>query len=783
MSDTPLKLVKTMTKYVSETSIEPGQFIYCTDTYRCFYDTGTNARIEIDFEYNTEAFNTSEINNRKRNKVYYLENVHNFYIYEGIAFVKLTSINQTDSYFGVDNLVPFTMSNPMTGMKLAPRTLASAVYTSTGESVEDLLVKGYRLETSVVNVLIEYNRQEIIKIPYPFTPFDVMGNHMDVFYNGFRLNEGYDYSIELKIVENPAEGEDAFYNVLKILETSIIKANDIFTFVFTYNAETVRSSENYNTVIDGGYLANNTVPTKKLAKVTDNINVSNSDTLVTAKALNKLYNKMLELYKITKNTNMYVTEFTWDATNHKFVLATQDDSSITQEITELPISTIRGSTYSFRITATNNIVDRSYSIIPPNNEFFSDENSGMEVFYNGIRINRNDDYIIDTDNNIFTIPDGIEIEEGDLVTLNYIYNSMPDAGNITVVEDSKVVPSNNVHNIYLVPPYEGFFEDSNNITEVYYNGIKINNQSDYTIEDNFIKISNAVTTYEGDIISILFIYNKDNPTMLGYKVSEVILIQNTSRVVNIPFPFNNYLDKPYNLMRVFYNGMYLTKDIDYIINETTISFSDDIDPSIDDLILFEFIYEADKIVLPEEESDSSDDTIITRKTIYNTVSTGDSDLIVVTLTSLLALEDGTEINVRLNTDLHNQAKIKINDMAPLNIYLNNLTTTSVFKYDDIIKLVYSASDRCFNVKIYSDYYIKNYTYYTNITDDNISVVEFDIPKFIEGITPIRVYQNNLRLFDAINYTIKDNTIHLLGYTATKGDNFYFEVDSVEQYFL
>ena len=147
-------------------------------------------------------------------------------------------------------MVPFTMRNQVTGMNLAPRTLASAVYTSTGESVEALIANSYRLGYKTADIVAPYNGYNMMQIPYPFQDYVQPGNVMELYFNGLRLNEDKDF-----IVQN---------TTLKILDPEKVNEGDIFTFIFTYNSTNVSANPQRQMVIEGGYITRHSIPTDRL---------------------------------------------------------------------------------------------------------------------------------------------------------------------------------------------------------------------------------------------------------------------------------------------------------------------------------------------------------------------------------------------------------------------------------------------------------------------------------------------------------------------------------------
>ena len=294
--ETELSLVKTNIKSVSHTPIVAGQYIYCTDSVRAFYDVSDNSRIEVLFSIEDKVV-PDYIIDRVINKVYYLEPVHRFYVYETTGFRRIITNKEADAIYGSYGLIPFTMEEQLTGIKLAPRTLASCVYTAKGESVESLIANTYRLGNMIMLSKITANNIPSIPIPFPFTDYFIGGNLMEVYYNGIRINKDSDYLVS---------DEDS----LVFLSPINVRANDVVTFDFKFNSTNTSSSERYQTVIEGGYLTNKSVSIDKLEKITDSYLLNDNTIVATAAAVNAAYNKVNDRISeiITEYKGSYKTE-------------------------------------------------------------------------------------------------------------------------------------------------------------------------------------------------------------------------------------------------------------------------------------------------------------------------------------------------------------------------------------------------------------------------------------------------------------------------------------------
>ena len=142
----------------------------------------------------------------------------------------------------------------------------------------------------------------------------------------------------------------------------------------------------------------------------------------------------------------------------------------------------------------------------------------------------------------------------------------------------------------------------------------------------------------------------------------------------------------------------------------------------------------------------------------------------------------SEAKANINTAPSIQAVQNTQGVSYDYVYVNGTRATGLYKKGDYICIVYSAEQNAYNVKLYCDYKITTHSYSVK-TGPTLGIIPFYIPQYLPGITTLKVYQNNLRLFDDINYVVYDNTIRLLDYVTNDGDLFVFEVDTIEKYYL
>ena len=287
-----LSLIKTYTNELSTYVISIGQFIYCTDSKRTFYDVQSTVRLEIEFTL-VNAYEELTPNASVLNMVYCTESDNKFYKYDinTNTFIELTTPDEVGELYDVYKLTPFTIEAPINGVKLAPRTLASSVYTSTGETVEEALQMIYKTVRIVTDVPVTEPYQKDFEINIPFEGYFENGNILDVYLNGILLDSS-DYTIESNI-----EGAKL------ILDSSIeVHPDDALKYNFIYNSLVNNQDEKRIVALDAEYLANGSISTKKLKNISDSTNLDDSTSVASSKAVYDVHASLLD--KINSATPM-----------------------------------------------------------------------------------------------------------------------------------------------------------------------------------------------------------------------------------------------------------------------------------------------------------------------------------------------------------------------------------------------------------------------------------------------------------------------------------------------
>ena len=170
------------------------------------------------------------------------------------------------------------------------------------------------------------------------------------------------------------------------------------------------------------------------------------------------------------------------------------------------------------------------------------------------------------------------------------------------------------------------------------------------------------------------------------------------------------------------------------------------------------------------------DSIAGNKSISAT-STGTATELVVKVSPNYELADTNNIYLRLHVNLGASATLKINDYPAFPIYSGNTKVSSGPQAGDILELSFNALENRFYVYNTTRYRIEktNYIYYANEGETRIG---FNIPSYNALVDNLHVYQNNMRLFDQVNYYLNETSIDLIGYETEADDVFVFEVDRV-----
>lgn len=175
-----LKPIATIKAELHNTMIELGQLIYCTDTLEAFYDNKPNNRIAISV---TRQFNSEKqifaITNPKTTCIYVDKSHNTLYRYSQISGWRLLENYEdcADLIYNATALVPTVLTS--NNVCRAPLTLSSLVFNNDGSTVQDtldtLFEKGKQitLEKKTCHIILDYDGQRIVDIPFPESDYDI----------------------------------------------------------------------------------------------------------------------------------------------------------------------------------------------------------------------------------------------------------------------------------------------------------------------------------------------------------------------------------------------------------------------------------------------------------------------------------------------------------------------------------------------------------------------------------------------------------------------------------
>ena len=225
-----------------------------------------------------------QLENPDSGKLYVTLDTKTFYITEYGNWNVVSNINDVKHIFFLNNLTVSTIYKQSNGVSTpyAPRTVASAVYLSSGATVEDLAKNVTRLSTSIAHVTATMAEQVSFEVPYPFENYMTLGNSMLVFVGTtFIVNTRYSLSSD--------------YSTISFLNGMNVKKGRDVTFVFLYNSRPMLNGSaplSYMTY-DGGYMADATLPIQKMKKYSSSIYNKDYDCVATSKAIADLYETLL----------------------------------------------------------------------------------------------------------------------------------------------------------------------------------------------------------------------------------------------------------------------------------------------------------------------------------------------------------------------------------------------------------------------------------------------------------------------------------------------------------
>lgn len=278
--------------YISTTSVDmpsvamsPGQILYCADIPETYYDTTGGYRVVLDnIKYCFSETDRADMSvaNLRDDYLYCVTSNGKFYRWS--LATDWRAVGYTADIYDIidimEVLVPSTINQ--NGTKIAPKTLATQVYTKDGETVEDALNDITRVGKTYRYLEIEIDGQTEYDLPLPFANYFGLGNYIEVYIDSEWVSPAR-YDI---VVEDDKPSPSTAKLVFKEAESVLVAGGEI-TVIYTYNTARVKGGV-YGGV-DGHYIIDGTVPITKLEKYSSSYSLDDESSVATSKAVYRSY--------------------------------------------------------------------------------------------------------------------------------------------------------------------------------------------------------------------------------------------------------------------------------------------------------------------------------------------------------------------------------------------------------------------------------------------------------------------------------------------------------------
>ena len=177
-----------------------------------------------------------------------------------------------------------------------PITSTDNVFGKDGYSLEERLQNISRVGFSTDCVRASYDYQTSFHFDYPFPDYSKSGNYVEV-----RIGSTYIDKARYQIIDDtPIDGEVTGATITFIDES--IRKDRAVNFLFIYNCKD--STDDKYQYTYGGMIANKSIPSCKLQKISDSYTVNDSTSIASSKALYNLYNEMIST--LSKGSDYYI---------------------------------------------------------------------------------------------------------------------------------------------------------------------------------------------------------------------------------------------------------------------------------------------------------------------------------------------------------------------------------------------------------------------------------------------------------------------------------------------
>ena len=275
-----LKYTESLRNNLHEVTRSAGTVIYCTDTREVFYDASDDMRLLTDFILilNNDNERTQIVNNNTvlEARIYCVRDARTFYAYDANdGWQQLLSVKEASKYVGpITDITKATIMKD--GKRIAPLTTANNTYLESGETVEAKLKQMGVIATSFRTHLVTETKK---RFPIP-VPFD---NYFDM-PNAFLVHIGTNYIYPNRY---SIDGNDIVFN-------EPVEMNRSINYTFIYNTKAPAVAGMINN-IDGSLINRGSIPTDRMANVSDSPFLNSSSSVATSASVKTLFDLLVAL--------------------------------------------------------------------------------------------------------------------------------------------------------------------------------------------------------------------------------------------------------------------------------------------------------------------------------------------------------------------------------------------------------------------------------------------------------------------------------------------------------
>lgn len=210
----------------------------------------------------------------KENILYCVKNTSTVYKYLNKKWILVNTVNEiVDIIEAYSVMVPATIENE--GVRYAPRTLTTSVFTKSGETLETVIDRISRAMVVTKYVTATSNMQKVFTIPFPIDNYMENGNYIMVFKSSILLD--------------PKRYTISGNKLTLVTDETGVELNKSLVFTFFFNTY-INPNPNFN--IDGYIISDSSISTKKLSNVVDDYTNNQEGNLPSSKAVSNLYNDL-----------------------------------------------------------------------------------------------------------------------------------------------------------------------------------------------------------------------------------------------------------------------------------------------------------------------------------------------------------------------------------------------------------------------------------------------------------------------------------------------------------